>query len=264
NVRQAEKLVTSKAKEKSVPASAKPAPDMKDADTLALERNMTALLGLQVDISSRSSGGALVIHYKTLDQLDDVLHRLSNGPRGASSIPADSADISFSNDMSDLNEIFDESMDDIIADTEPEPDQDSMSSAEDSLDDAFDEQDPVEDGDLMIGDQSDSDDEMLGLEDDDLEGEGFEDVVSENNTLSESMSAISKIIGDDASTADLAEDGSITASMDSISKLLGEESESSDTSDEDETGDDLESVPDSDTTDDNADEKEIRIKDLID
>ncbi len=106
NVRQAELLANKagKSARKSGPSSI----PSKDADTLALERNMTALLGLQVDIATRATGGVLTIHYKTLDQLDDVLHRLSNGPRGASSIPADADDISFSEDMSDLQDIFEE------------------------------------------------------------------------------------------------------------------------------------------------------------
>jgi ParB family chromosome partitioning protein len=49
----------------------------KDADTLAIEREMTNLLGLRVTIAFRRRGGELVIHYKTLDQLNDVLRRMS-------------------------------------------------------------------------------------------------------------------------------------------------------------------------------------------
>ncbi len=54
----------------------------KDADTLALERDLSAMLGLKVTIEIRGEGGTLAIHYKTLEQLDDVLHRLNQpGPR---------------------------------------------------------------------------------------------------------------------------------------------------------------------------------------
>ncbi len=49
----------------------------KDADTLAIERELSSLLGLTVDIAFKNGGGKLTIHYKTLDQLDDVLRRIS-------------------------------------------------------------------------------------------------------------------------------------------------------------------------------------------
>lgn len=56
----------------------------KDADTLALERDLSALLGLRVTIEIRGEGGTLAIHYNTLEQLDDVLHRLNQAaPRAA-------------------------------------------------------------------------------------------------------------------------------------------------------------------------------------
>ncbi|MEQ9608164.1 MAG: ParB/RepB/Spo0J family partition protein [Kiloniellaceae bacterium] len=84
NVRQAEKLVqNAKAAGASAPRkSAVPADDdhPKDTDTLALERDLTALLGLKVSIKFQGTGGSLTIHYKTLEQLDDVLHRLNQMP----------------------------------------------------------------------------------------------------------------------------------------------------------------------------------------
>jgi len=52
----------------------------KDPDTLALERDLTNLLGLKVTIELREHGGALTVHYQTLEQLDDVLRRLSHAP----------------------------------------------------------------------------------------------------------------------------------------------------------------------------------------
>lgn len=53
----------------------------KDADTIALERDLSGMLGLTVSIRPRGEGGragALTIEYKNLDQLDDVLQRLSH------------------------------------------------------------------------------------------------------------------------------------------------------------------------------------------
>jgi ParB family chromosome partitioning protein len=51
----------------------------RDADTLALERRLSAELGLSVSIEHKrgAKGGSLVIRYQTLDQLDDLLARLS-------------------------------------------------------------------------------------------------------------------------------------------------------------------------------------------
>ncbi|MCH7487042.1 MAG: ParB/RepB/Spo0J family partition protein [Proteobacteria bacterium] len=72
NVRQAEKLAR----------GAKPRrPAAKDADTAAIERDLTSLLGLKVEIRHRGEGGTLKLHYTSLEQLDDVLHRLSHGNR---------------------------------------------------------------------------------------------------------------------------------------------------------------------------------------
>jgi ParB family chromosome partitioning protein len=51
---------------------------MKNADTLALERRVSNALGLTVTVDHRSKGGVLQIHYRSLDQLDDVLRRLES------------------------------------------------------------------------------------------------------------------------------------------------------------------------------------------
>jgi len=76
SVRQAEDL----AKSESAGGTKKKrkAPE-KDADTKALERDLGSMLGLDVEIKTSGSGGALVLRYKTLDQLDDLLRRLSHG-----------------------------------------------------------------------------------------------------------------------------------------------------------------------------------------
>lgn len=57
----------------------------KDVDTVALEKEMSDLLGLRVTIDVKSDGkggrwGNLKVDFKNLDQLDDVLHRLSHSP----------------------------------------------------------------------------------------------------------------------------------------------------------------------------------------
>ena len=78
NVRQTEQL----AKLDGGEAAAPPRPAAKDADTLALERDLGNLLGLAVEIKLRRKGGALVLNYSSLEQLDDILHRLSHGRHG--------------------------------------------------------------------------------------------------------------------------------------------------------------------------------------
>lgn len=52
----------------------------KDADTLALEHDLSVLLGLKVAIALKGEAGEMTIHFSTLEQLDDVLHRLKRGP----------------------------------------------------------------------------------------------------------------------------------------------------------------------------------------
>jgi ParB family chromosome partitioning protein len=84
NVRQTERLVQKP--RAAAGASATAARDRaargaaKDPDTLALERDLTALLGLKVAIDIHGQGGALTVHYQTLEQLDEVLRRLSHTP----------------------------------------------------------------------------------------------------------------------------------------------------------------------------------------
>ncbi len=55
-------------------------PPTKDADTAALERDLASVLGLGVEIKTAGTGGSLTLRYTTLDQLDEVLRRLSHGP----------------------------------------------------------------------------------------------------------------------------------------------------------------------------------------
>ncbi|MGE5539748.1 MAG: ParB/RepB/Spo0J family partition protein [Gemmatimonas sp.] len=74
NVRATERLAQS-GKATGAKRAPKP-PEHKDVDTLALERDLSNLLGLKVNISFSGKGGELRIAYNTLEQLDDVLRRL--------------------------------------------------------------------------------------------------------------------------------------------------------------------------------------------
>ena len=49
---------------------------VKDADTRALEKSLSDLLGLTVNIAHRGGSGEVRIKYRTLEQLDDVCRRL--------------------------------------------------------------------------------------------------------------------------------------------------------------------------------------------
>jgi ParB family chromosome partitioning protein len=64
----------------SIPA-AKHMPLQKSADINALERQLGEAIGLRVEISAkRKGGGRVTVRYKTLEQLEDICHRLSRSP----------------------------------------------------------------------------------------------------------------------------------------------------------------------------------------
>ncbi|SFR53967.1 chromosome partitioning protein, ParB family [Yoonia tamlensis] len=79
SVRETEKLVKKgpALKRRSVPG----APVAKDADTIQIENELSATLKMKVTIDHKAGeeGGKLVISYKSLDQLDDLLRALSGG-----------------------------------------------------------------------------------------------------------------------------------------------------------------------------------------
>jgi ParB family chromosome partitioning protein len=84
SVRQVERLIQQQklrqgAKARAPKAMPKPGIE-KDPDTIALERDLSDMLGLKVTIDFQNEGGALTIRYKTLEQLDDVLRRLNQTP----------------------------------------------------------------------------------------------------------------------------------------------------------------------------------------
>ena len=75
NVRQVEALAQQRAA-RDGKSRARRARAGKDADTLALEKRVSDALGLRVNIDHRGESGVLHVHYRSLDQLEDVLRRL--------------------------------------------------------------------------------------------------------------------------------------------------------------------------------------------
>lgn len=80
NVRDIEGVVTEQKTPGKAAAKGKPP---KSADTLALEKTISQAVGLKVDIQHKGKGGKMVLHYKTLDQLDDLCKRLGKTPEKA-------------------------------------------------------------------------------------------------------------------------------------------------------------------------------------
>lgn len=82
NVRQTEALARI---ERGLDSGSSPAPrkaSFADADTLALQSDLEDVLGLKVQIRDRDGAGDVRIAYQTLEQLDDLCRRLSQGSRG--------------------------------------------------------------------------------------------------------------------------------------------------------------------------------------
>ena len=73
NVRQTEAMA-----QRSIrPPAAAPARPQADPETAALERDLSARLGLRVQVTFDGKGGSVRIHYQTLDQLDGVIALLT-------------------------------------------------------------------------------------------------------------------------------------------------------------------------------------------
>ncbi len=60
----------------AAPSAGHSAPKTKTADTLALEHDLTAALGLKVAIRDKAGKGTVEIAYKNLDQLQDFIERM--------------------------------------------------------------------------------------------------------------------------------------------------------------------------------------------
>lgn len=87
NVRQTEQIVAElQGRDTKSRSAGKAAPlskgaGNKDVNTLALEREVSNVLGMSVSIDMKDQqAGEISISFKTLDQLDEVLHRLSHNP----------------------------------------------------------------------------------------------------------------------------------------------------------------------------------------
>ena len=61
----------------------------KDPNKVALENDLSALLGLRAKIDHKRKGGKLIISYETLEQLDNTLFLLSGGKLGRKSLLLD-------------------------------------------------------------------------------------------------------------------------------------------------------------------------------
>jgi len=77
NVRQVEDLVKREKKRPKTRAPKGAAKAAKDADTRALEHDLSLKLGLKVEIEFDGKGGRMVLHYTSLDQLDTVVEKLN-------------------------------------------------------------------------------------------------------------------------------------------------------------------------------------------
>ncbi|EJM99884.1 ParB/RepB/Spo0J family partition protein [Phyllobacterium sp. YR531] len=76
SVRQAEALAQGEGGKQQAPKAK--APDEKDADTQALEKLLSDVMGMRVTVNHLNKGGDVRIHYTTLEQLDEICQRLQN------------------------------------------------------------------------------------------------------------------------------------------------------------------------------------------
>lgn len=78
NVRQTEAMIRrEKDASEAGNSSSASTPGVKDPNTAALERDLGNILGLKVEIAERGESGTLMFHYQNLEQLDDVLQRIT-------------------------------------------------------------------------------------------------------------------------------------------------------------------------------------------
>ncbi len=78
SVRQVEALVQTEARGGVEPKPGKAAPAEKDADTKALEKLLSDVTGMKVEINHRDRGGEVKIRYSSLEQLDEICRRLQS------------------------------------------------------------------------------------------------------------------------------------------------------------------------------------------
>ena len=75
NVRQTEKLAQENTPKKKRAVSVKKSDKQEECDSLA--ENLSRILGIKVQIKSKSVGGELILNYETLEQLDTLIRKLS-------------------------------------------------------------------------------------------------------------------------------------------------------------------------------------------
>lgn len=78
SVRQVEAFVQAEARGGSEAKPGKAAPAEKDADTKALEKLLSDVTGMKVEINHRERGGDVKIRYSSLEQLDEICRRLQS------------------------------------------------------------------------------------------------------------------------------------------------------------------------------------------
>ncbi|MDA0998592.1 MAG: ParB/RepB/Spo0J family partition protein [Proteobacteria bacterium] len=93
SVREAERLVKRDHTPKTKTPTTARTPSTKDVDTLALERSLANVLGLNVAIENEAGGGRLIISYETLDQLDFVIDKLTVTGAAPTTRKADASDV---------------------------------------------------------------------------------------------------------------------------------------------------------------------------
>jgi len=76
NVRQAEALAKNEAENPQTHKKKNPPATASDADTAALEKDLSRVTGLKVSIAAHGKAGTITLHYQDLEQLDDVIKRL--------------------------------------------------------------------------------------------------------------------------------------------------------------------------------------------
>ncbi|MBB2972491.1 ParB family chromosome partitioning protein [Mesorhizobium sp. RMAD-H1] len=78
SVRQAEALAQAEGKGGTEPKAEKAPAVEKDADTKALEKLLSDVTGMKVEINHREKGGEVRIRYASLEQLDEICRRLQS------------------------------------------------------------------------------------------------------------------------------------------------------------------------------------------
>lgn len=80
SVRQAEERARRQKPASKAERAQSPGLQTADADLAALEHQLADMLGLKVHVAHKGQGGAVTLHYSSLDQLDMICQRLSGEP----------------------------------------------------------------------------------------------------------------------------------------------------------------------------------------